>query len=292
MPAFLTRIFGLTWRALVVALAYIAGTIGSGMLLGVLGLIRPTAGGSSVSLAGFLLAGLVIGFTLGPIAQGLAVSRWRHLLIWSCVLFFNLASVMVEGAFFAPALVPMPIPVLALQQLLAVLVTALAVTLLFAPRNQVTRTEDPPSATPRRGWASWAGRFAISALSYLVFYLVFGGLNYNLVTGPYYATHAGGLQVPPALTVWLVEAARAPLIVLSVLFFLLALRASRRRAMVLTGLLLFLIGGVAPLMFQLGALPTVLLVASGVEIFFQNFLLGVVTAWLLGQPAPAKGGVP
>ncbi|NMB60035.1 MAG: hypothetical protein GYA12_12765, partial [Chloroflexi bacterium] len=101
-------------------------------------------------------------------------------------------------------------------------------------------------------------------------------------TRPYYETHAGGLTVPPALTVLVIELIRAPLIVLSVVPFLLFHRTNRTRMAVNTGLILFIIGGIVPLLFQAGSLPAILLLASGVEIFLQNFSTGFVSGWLLG----------
>ena len=38
----------------------------------------------------------------------------------------------------------------------------------------------------QRPWHAWAWRFALSALSYVAFYYVFGAVNYALVTQPYY----------------------------------------------------------------------------------------------------------
>jgi hypothetical protein len=216
-------------------------------------------------------------------SRQIAASRRRHVLIWSSIIFFNFASVMIEGAFFEPAAVPLPIPVLALQQLVASLAAGLATTLLFAPAQAGT---GPAPARPHRPWHGWGWRFVASSFSYLVFYLFFGAINYSLITKPYYDAHAGGLAVPPAMTIWLVEMARAPLIVLSVLLFLLALRASRRRTVVLTGMILFMVGGVAPLLFQVNTLPPALLIASAVEIFLQNLSTGAVTAVLLGSPVP------
>jgi hypothetical protein len=281
--ALFARIIGIAWRGVCVGLAYLAGLMAAGVMLGMLGLIKPASGGGSGSLLWLFLAAMVVGWTLGPVAQQMAIGRRRHLLIWSSIIFFNFASVMIEGAFFEPAAVPLPIPVLAVQQLLASLVAGLAITLLFAPAQAGAR---PAWAGRHRPWYEWGWRFIASSFSYLVFYLVFGAINYSLITKPYYDAHAGGLAVPPATTIWLVEMVRAPLIVLSVLLFLLALRASRRRTIILTGMILFMIGGVAPLLFQVNVLPGALLIASAVEIFLQNFSTGAVVAVLLGSPAP------
>jgi hypothetical protein len=46
---------------------------------------------------------------------------------------------------------------------------------------------------------------------------------------------------------------------------------------------LFIIGGVVPLLRQAGLLPTFLLIASGWEIFLQNVSLALVITWLLGN---------
>jgi hypothetical protein len=184
----------------------------------------------------------------------------------------------VEGAYFAPEQVQIPVAVLAIQQFIVAIFTGISITLLFVPRN-VTKNQSP--AGMQQTWFAYIWRFAASAFSYLVFYFVFGSINYNLVTRPYYETHAGGLAVPEPMVVLLVELIRAPLIVLSVVPFLHYLSVDRKNTIILTGLVLFIVGGVAPLLFQVTNLPLVLLLASAVEIFLQNFLTGVVTAILL-----------
>jgi ABC-type antimicrobial peptide transport system permease subunit len=136
-------------------------------------------------------------------------------------------------------------------------------------------------------------------MSYLALYFVVGGLNYQLVTKPYYETHAGGLTVPPVQVVVVVESIRAVLIAFSVFLFLLSARGARRQLMISTGWLLFAIGGIIPLLLQIGSLPLFLLAASAVEIFFQNFFTGVVAAMLLSlesreemkPPVVVKAGV-
>jgi hypothetical protein len=62
----------------------------------------------------------------------------------------------------------------------------------------------------------------------------------------------------------------------------LALPIPRKRLVFVCGTLLFVIGGIIPLSMQAGMLPTSMLVASGIEIFFQNFLTGAVAAVVLG----------
>jgi hypothetical protein len=92
------------------------------------------------------------------------------------------------------------------------------------------------------------------------------------------------LTVPDPQVTLQAELIRAVLIVLSLLPFLLTAQMPVRRLAVWSGLLLFVIGGIVPLTWQAGLLALPLLLASAVEIFFQNFTTGVVTALLLAWP--------
>jgi len=51
----------------------------------------------------------------------------------------------------------------------------------------------------------------------------------------------------------------------------------------MSGLLLFVIGGITPLLWQVNQLPLVLLMACGLKLFAQNVATGAATAWLLGS---------
>jgi hypothetical protein len=141
-----------------------------------------------------------------------------------------------------------------------------------------------PHLPRRRAWYSWAWRFLVSSFSYLLFYFIFGAINYALITRPYYAAHVSGLAVPPPQTVLLAEAVRAPLIVLSIVPCILLWTGKKSVLAVLCGIILFVIGGVIPLLTNT-ALPDLLRFASAIEIFFQNFLTGVVAVAFLGFAA-------
>lgn len=275
------KIWGITWRSVFVGVGYLLALIAIGVMSSVLGVQVSSSPGSESILVWVLISGILMGLFLGPLASQMHVSRWRHLLVWTSVIFFNMGSVAIEGAFFAPALVSIPLPVLFGQQLLASATAAILITLLFSSPG---KTASLIELLRLRPWYSWAWRFVVSSLSYLLFYFTFGALNYNLVTGPYYASHVGGLTVPSPGLVLTAETIRAPLITLSVGLFIFSLQATKRRLALMTGLMLFWIGGVVPLLLQVNALPLLLLAASGVEIFFQNFLTGAVAALLFWTP--------
>jgi hypothetical protein len=268
-----------TWRSILVALGYVIGLMLAGIIAAMLGAQMGADTGGSSSFIWMILAAFLLGVFLGPFASRLKLTRGQHFVLWGSLILFNLGSVAIEGAYFAPDLVPLPIPVLLVQQAVASASAALAITLLFTSAGQSTSWMD---ALRTRPWYSWIGRFALSAFSYLAFYFIFGGLNYSLVTRPYYESHAGGLTVPAPELVLVIESIRGLLIVFSVLLFLLSVRGTRRQLMISTGWLLFAIGGIIPLIWQISSLPLFLLFASAIEIFLQNFLTGVVAARLMG----------
>jgi hypothetical protein len=268
------------WRSLLVALGYIGGLILAGIIGGLMGAQMASSTRDQSAFTWLFFASLLLGAILGPLAARLVLTRMQHFILWGSLIFFNLGAVAIEGAFFVPELVPLPLPVLFAQQLLASVGAALIIVLVFA---EVGRPGSSwADALRTRPWHSWLWRFLLSSFSYLVFYFIFGALNYSLVTGPYYETHAGGLTVPAPEVVLAAELVRAPLIILSILFFLLSVRGTRRELMIKTGWLLFAIGGIVPLVLQISSLPLLLLIASAVEIFLQNFLTGAVAARLLG----------
>jgi len=271
------KMLGTLWRGAVIGIGYIFAMMLAGVLLGVLGLMPATASGAGSDFLWMLIATVLLGLFLGPLAARTSATRRQHVLIWAAVIFFNMGAVVLEGAYFAPDLVPIPVPLLAIQQFVAALAAGGLIALLFAQRGQ---TAAFLQTLNRRPWFAWVWRFLLASLSYLVFYLVFGALNYNLITEPYYASHAGGLTAPAAGTVLAVELVRAPLLVLSIVLLILASRTDRRRTLLIAGMTLFWVGGVVPLTLQIGALPAPLLLASAVEILLQNFLTGVVAGWL------------
>lgn len=236
-------------------------------------------GVNASSLIWSFAGGVVIGFTIGLLALSMPSTWKRHMLVWGSAIYLNIASVTIEGRFFAPDLVQGSMVVLILQQLLIALAATWLVVKLFAPLE-----ESAPQAAIQRSWFAWLWRFVLSAFSYIFFYYFFGAINYLFVTGPYYETHAGGLVAPAQDIIIKAELIRAPMIVLSVIPFLLTYRATKKRMAFLTGMILFAVGGIAPLLMQAGALPLILLAASAVEIFCQNFSIGWVTARLLGRP--------
>jgi len=261
-------IFPTFWKSLLVGAAYAATLAITKLLLS-----------ETVDARSFLwsfVGSVAMGLALGSLSASMPVTLSRHMLVWGSIIFFNLASLTIEGRIYAPNLIKGLLIVPLVQQFVVALVTTWIIVKLFAPI-----VDSAPMISIQRSWISWLWRFVLSVLSYIFFYYFFGAINYLLVTGPYYETHAGGLVVPAQNIIIQAELIRAVLIALSVIPFLLNFPKNRRSKMWLTGLILFAVGGVTPLLVQVGSLPSVVLAASSVEIFCQNFFTGVVTARLM-----------
>lgn len=263
-------IFQTFWKSLLIGAAY-AATLAITKFL-----ISETVDAHSFfwSFAG----GTVTGFVIGSLAAAMPATWLRHMLVWGSAIFFNIASVTIEGRFFAPNLVEGSIVILLVQQFVVAFAMTWIIIKLFAPISDST-----PTKAFQRSWFSWLWRFVLSALSYVFFYYFFGAIAYLLITGPYYEAHAGGLVVPAQDVILKTELIRATLMTVSVIPFLLTFPANRRQLMWLTGLILFVVGGVTPLLVQVGSLPSVVLAVSSVEIFCQNFFTGIVAARLMSS---------
>ncbi len=234
---------------LVGATFVIAGLVG-GMIVTLFGFHLPEAENPAESLMWFFAGGIIAGLCLGPIASSIPASRRRHFFVWGSLIFLNIASVVIEGYFFAPELIGDALPALLLQQLVAALAAGLVITVLF-----VSKESAAPVTPVNRSILSWIWRFAAGTLAYVLFYFIFGSINYMLVTKTYYETHAGWLDVPPAEVTNTAEFVRGALIALSVIPFLLTVPAGKKRLGALTGFIFFAIGGLVPLTMQVGALP-------------------------------------
>jgi len=122
----------------------------------------------------------------------------------------------------------------------------------------------------------------LADFSYLVYYEIFGAITYQFFTKGYYP-HA--VEQVSAMGAWFFgyQIARGLVMTLSILPVIYALRLPRRQAALIVGLLVWVIGGAAPLLVpneMMGATQRYIHIG---EIFTQNFLLGV-TATLLMRP--------
>lgn len=136
---------------------------------------------------------------------------------------------------------------------------------------------------------------ALSGVAYLAYYFVFGAITYTFFTHQYYP---GAQKLVTSLGVWfwVIEWARGVLMTLAVLPIIQTLRMRRWQSALVVGIVLWVVGGAAPLLVPNTSMFPVQRYIHIVEIFTQNFLLGVTAVYLLrsktaATPAAAENPV-
>ena len=128
----------------------------------------------------------------------------------------------------------------------------------------------------------------LSGLSYVVYYMVFGGITYQFFTKQYYP-HAAEQVSAMGPWFWPYQFARGIVMVLAVLPVVYTLRLSRWRAALAVGLLLWIVGGGAALLVPNAAMVPLQRFEHIVEIMTQNVSLGITAVLLLRRkPATEK----
>jgi hypothetical protein len=143
-------------------------------------------------------------------------------------------------------------------------------------------TGDSTKPMPRRPVGKALGTVAICAVAYMIYYLVFGGITYQFFTKQYFP-NAAELIAPLGWWFWAIQIARGLLMTLAVMPAIYTLRLSRGTVAICAGLLIWVAGGLAPLLVPNEFMGTRQRFIHIVEIFTQNFTLGL-TAGLLLRP--------
>ena len=123
---------------------------------------------------------------------------------------------------------------------------------------------------------SLAVKILVGAAVYMVSYYVWGWLNYNLFTKSFYESGVSGLHIPEGAVLVKIIIFRGVLITLSVAPFLLNALPDNKLKIFETGSILFMFGGIIPMIYTIGMLPEALIWYSLIEIFLQNFISGVL----------------
>jgi len=159
------------------------------------------------------------------------------------------------------------------------LVLAVALTVLSA---SLKLSKPGEACVPHRTSVSALFLILLSGFAYLVYYLVFGGITYQFFTKGYYPE---ATQAVARLGFWFwgIQFTRGVLMTLAVVPIIYTLRMKRWHAAIAVGSILWICGGAAPLLVPNGFMGATQRLIHVVEIFTQNFSLGV-TAVLLLRP--------
>jgi hypothetical protein len=154
---------------------------------------------------------------------------------------------------------------------------------VLAPALRLTR--ESGLGVPRRPLGGTVLMLLASGIAYTLYYLVFGAITYEFFTKAYYPEAAGVAQ-RLGLWFWVIQIGRGVLMTLAVLPAILTLRLDRWPAAIAIGALIWVAGGLAPLLPPNDFMGTALRMIHIVEILTQNAPLGI-TAVLLLRPRSA-----
>ena len=288
----LSRFASLGGRSLIIGVGFAFALMIGGMTMNILGLPLPSFGGQPKpfqSLVSSLIAGTLMGLTLGPLSSRLNLPLLGRGCLWLLLLLvLNGVINMVEAVFFTT------IPRAQLASSLAILAfgqiaVAVLLTLLFRPYETgpglLTRLR---ATLAQRTPVSWAWRFGLASLSYLPIYYLFGMIVAPFVL-PYYDNPDLGLNltVPGIGVILPLEIGRGLLYALTLFPLIAVLRGSYWSRALWVGLTIAVLGSWVPMIQAIHWIPALRL-AHGLEITADAFVQGIVLTWLLAPPDAAN----
>ena len=269
-------------RSMIVGLAYAFADMLVAAILGPMSRLTPSLANLSI----WFISGTLICLSLSPFILHANVSRRKTVLaVWGVQVFVRTLGLGIEGSLFKPTAALNAIAGAFFGIFVTLLISWLAV-LLLMPADYIPEKD----TELQRSWWGWAWRVLVVGLAYFIFYFIFGVTNALLYTKAFYENHPQyGLSLPPAGIIFLAQLIRGPLFGIGSMVILRAVSAPRRQLAIWLGILLFMIGGVAPyLEVTLRTMPIGFNLATLTEIFFQNFLTGVVAVLLFKSKAAAQ----
>jgi hypothetical protein len=172
--------------------------------------------------------------------------------------------------------------------LIGILVMYLVVGVVLAGLARGLKLTKPLTGAPeRRSLASALAMIAISGIAYVLFYLVTGGITYQFFTRVYYP-EAVQIANSFGLWFWVIEFTRGVLMTLAVLPAIYTLRMPRWQTAIAVGILIWVAGGLAPLLIPNALLGTRQRIIHIVEILTQNAPLGIAAVLLLRPRSAAS----
>lgn len=240
------------------------------MLLGALGTGHWTA---------WWVAGIVLALAFVPVAQfgprsvpgqfgtvAVALLIITALCLWSEALIFLPTPEMRQHPF---------------QPLIGSGVMYLIVAAVLAVLAKVLRLNRESASEPEhRGFVGAALMVLLGGIAYVLYYLVFGALTYEFFTKRYYP-EATKAVASLGWWFWIIQFARGVLMTSATVPIIYTLRLQRWQTALAVGAVIWIAGGLAPLLIPNPFMSLSLRLIHIAEIFTQNFSLGVTAALLL-----------
>ena len=249
------------------------------------------AAGPAGSLPLSYLSGIVYAAAFVPFLLMGAPSGWKRFLgVWCAMAVAASFCTWTEYVIFVHASRKERITALVGGQ---VVFAVFAVLLVFAAKllkvGVGKKVDAPDVISGRRVMGAIAG----GGVVYLACYYIFGALVFQLLTKPYYSNGGrlgGAVETVAALGWWfpLIQVGRGMLMSVAVMPVLLWTPLPRLQRAIYGGLVLWAIGGLAPLIPPAESVPAILRAMHIGEIFTQNFPLGFCLAFLLMPRKPVE----
>jgi len=176
----------------------------------------------------------------------------------------------------------------ALRDLTGALVVYLVVAVVLAVLAWALKMTKPgDDRVEHRPLASTIGLILVCGVAYLVYYFVFGAITYQYFTKRYYPN---GAQLAQSLGLWFyaIQIGRGALMTLAVLPAIRTLRLTRWQTAIAMGIMIWVAGGLAPLLVPNAVMVTTQRMIHIVEILTQNASLGLTAGLLLRPKAEGR----
>jgi hypothetical protein len=227
----------------------------------------------------WLLSGIVLAAAFVPVALFGPRGVFRQFgVIGSALIFITALCTWSEAVIF------MPIPDMQkhrFQMLIGSLVMYVIVAAVLAVLAASLKMTHESTTVPEHRGASVAVLMVLlSGCAYALYYLVFGAITYQFFTKGYYP-EATKIVEKLGLWFWAIQIGRGVLMTLGILPLLYTLRMRRWQTAIVAGLVVWVAGGLAPLLPPNPYMGATQRFIHVVEIFTQNFSLGVTAALLM-----------
>ena len=231
-----------------------------------------------------LTGGVLIGGLLAWMSAKMRLKRFGYFILISLILFVvGRFSNYVEGLFFTTMFANLSVLTAAVVfALLFSFVEGGLAAVLFLPESyEGSLFTELSTYFSERRWSSWLWRILLASVAYFPIYFFFGMLISPFVM-PYYSDPSLGLKIPSFAVMVPVELFRGFLYVIIMLGVFSTVRAKRWTMAAIVGLVLYVPGGLVPLMSE-HTLPPQIVPFHMIEIFADSIVYGVVLTRLLNR---------
>lgn len=237
-----------------------------------------------LDLASSFVGGVLIGGLLVWMSGKMQLRRFDYFVLISLILFVvGRFSNYVEGLFFTTMFANLSVLTagVVLSLLLSFVEGGLAAVLFLPESHEGSLFAELSTYFSERRWSSWLWRILLASVAYFPIYFFFGMLISPFVM-PYYSDPSLGLKIPSFAVMIPVELFRGFLYVIMMLGIFSTVRAKRWTMAAIVGLILYVPGGLVPLMSE-HTLPPQIVPFHMIEIFADSIVYGIVLTRLLNR---------